>query len=333
LPMIILARSTTSFSQRILLMVKANIFLLFLMAGAITAFAIHPSLKFANFARLDVPIAIAQEVQYQIFHGLEGKAQTFGKIILGEYLADYAKVGLLFTLFYIILIKAMSAAGWIQLILACALTRLRGVYRSPKFQNLFVWLVLIALINASFILLSKFVLPKRYLFPIALVILIYASFGLAAMYSTWKPKLATRISRGWILPVTYMAIALQLLIILWPSNPKKRFEVDAAEWAVSHLPANSKIYYDSERLRYYAGAPFYLLKNYEGNFYLQKFTSEIPVTSPSSDINIRAYDYAVVHVPRKQPQALIQLNEKNGSVLATFDNGFGDNVVVLKVHR
>jgi hypothetical protein len=251
--------------------------------------------------------------------GISEKARIYGDQVLGKFLENFATTGLLLTLFIALMTKAATSAGWVQLLLAIGRMR-RSANNSleAKYEKLLILLLLIGLVNVAFVILAKFVLSKRYLVPVALVIIVYAGFGLSALHSRVRQSVPKY-------KLMYLGVSLlivcQFLVILWPTGTNKRFELAAVSWIVNNTPKNARIYYDSDRLRYYAGQP-YLRYGYKELSDGQLFEGHI----------IDQYDYAVLRVKKANAERSVYLERKlNSKPVKEFDDGHQNKVLIFHV--
>lgn len=323
LPMVFLADSTRSWRDRWLRIAGANRVLFGLLLFAVAVYILFPGLRMERFSRLHDPFDVAFRVADQLTHGLDVKSRLFGQEVLGKYLKDYAFSGLLFTLGYALLTKALSSAGWLQLVVALLgrTTRFRSC--GPSFNAVFVWLIVLGLVNGVFIILAHFLLPKRYLIPIAFVILVFAAFGLRALYDMWRTHKFGDLFQRWATPGIFLLLAGHLLVLVWPAYEKNP-EIEAARWLSLHASEDSRIYYDSRRVRYYATGDASDRTKDDWPVVLDHFGSDA----------IRQFDYMVVRIPKRNSERQDILTRQAGAEpLAVFDNGRGDKVLIYHVSR
>jgi len=319
LPLALLLRGQHDWRQNLAALVKANTLLItsaILLGGALL---LLPNFDTQRLGRLQDPLAVSQTVIYQFTHGLNEKADLYVSSVLGPYLDDYGMPGLLLTLAYVVISKSATAVGWPQLLLAAySRRRRRDTTTNPQHTYLLGWLFAIGLINAVFIILSTFVLPKRYLQPLGLVMLVFAAFGAAALVVKWRQGN----SRKWLLPALAALLGLQLALNLWPTNPRNRFEQDAAGWINAHAPAGSRVYYDYKRVRFYV--------NGDSSSREEVPWAEIERLISSGEIG--QYDYLLVHVSRKEREHQEFMSDRLGAPpVAVFENTRGKRVLIYRV--
>ena len=324
LPLVLLLQPQVDWRQRFATLVKAHALLLTAAAGLLAAFVLNPALSLKSLGRLQDPLVFAKQAYHQVTQGLASRAYSCADSMLGPFLDDWAVPGLLLTLALVLLTKAASSAGWLQLAFAIYLRKRQGNFALPKHSSIPGWLLLLGLANGLIIILSVSVLSKRYMVPVGIIILVYAAFGLVALFDAWKRKPSRPIARNWIFPAAGVAIALQAGLLLWPSNSGNSFEQDAVRWALTHTPPHSRIYYDTGRLRYFA----------TGETFDRGEADWATIQALVSSGRIRQYDYLLVHVSSKRPEQEQFITAQLGTQpLAVFDNNHGKKVLIYRVLR
>ncbi len=265
---------------------------------------LNPSTKLTDFGRLSDPLEFAKRALFQMQHGLSEKAVIYGNQVLGEFLDDFALAGLIVTLFLILVYKSLTCAGWVQLIVAIFFRKHRG--KMGHSTTILSWSLMLGTINAIFILLSSFVLSGRYLLSVALVIILYGAFGLEHLYRNWRGSLNT----NWALWAVLSGLLLQAVFILAPPSKGSKFEIEAAQWASRHLPKQSLVYFDHGRLQFY----------FNGISNSREETSFHDVLKIIRSSKIKAYEYALLHIPLKEPNAETTVSALLGKPLARFPN-------------
>ncbi|MCX7626814.1 MAG: glycosyltransferase family 39 protein [Methylophilaceae bacterium] len=324
LPWVVLADSSHPWRARWRILLRAHALLLLGLGVGAIAYALTPGLQPEHLGRLRDPITVLLGAHEQLSHGLDSKARIFAEQVLGPFLEDYASSGLLLTLGYILLVKALGSAGWLQLATAvwgCMVGRSASL---KPFHKLFAWLILLGMANGAFILLAKFFLPGRYLLPIAFIILVYAAFGGEALYKRWLSGVrSSRLQRGMLLALG-IAFVVQFGLILRPQDPEKMPTLQAARWLKNHVSKDDRIYYDARRIRYYVTGDS-----------SDRTEDPWPVVQEYFESGkIRAFDYAVVRVSRKNPEREDYLTARLGiPPVARFEDGRGNRVLIYRTRR
>ncbi len=236
-------------SHRLGPFLKANVLLITGATLVLAALLLHPEIQMQKLGRLEDPVGLMHSAYTQLAHGLLDKAHAYGQTVLGKFISSYGMDGLLLTLIYILVIKVSTSAGWMQLVLAAYAKK---HLPQPRHAVVLAWLVGIGITHGALMLISKFLLPKRYLMPIAFVIIIYAAFGLAALYRGWRQKPIRPWRGNWMFPLAMGVLLVQFGYMLFAWNAERGEELRAAVWIKQHAPATSRLFGDSPRLRYYA---------------------------------------------------------------------------------
>lgn len=322
LPFVLLMQRHFGWRHRLAVFAKANVVTLLTMAVLIAVVSFNGAIVWEDMGRLVDPYLVLKQVYAQLMQGLHAKADIIAREVLGEFLDEYALTGLLLTLTTALVTKGLSSAGWAQLISAAYGLMNNRQSLLPKYPGVFAWLVMLGLGNAVLIIMSIFVLSKRYVLPMAFIILVYAAFGLVAMYEAWKSKRLNPEKPNWIFPGVVIALLLQFLIAVWPPNPGKMYELEAARWLQNNVSPESSIYFDERRSRYYYNQDSSDRNQDQWEIVQQELSAE----------NIRKYDYALVHLSRKFPERMSVLTDlAAGEPVAEFDNGRGDKVLIFKI--
>jgi hypothetical protein len=237
LPMFFLIEKHLPSWQRYAHFLKANSVLLVIVLSGASVLFINSAIHIRDLGRLGEVQSVVERAYVQMQFGISEKARIYGDQVLGKFLENFATTGLLLTLFIALMTKAATSAGWVQLLLAIGRMR-RSANNSleAKYEKLLILLLLIGLVNVAFVILAKFVLSKRYLVPVALVIIVYAGFGLSALHSRVRQSVPKY-------KLMYLGVSLlivcQFLVILWPTGTNKRFELAAVSWIVTEVaPGN-----------------------------------------------------------------------------------------------
>lgn len=253
-------------------------------------------------------------------HGLAVKADTYS-LVLGDFIADYALGGIVLTLLYVVFSKMLTSAGIGQLAMALYALKLRVTAHFQEMHKVMVWAVFLGLGNAIAVAFSFFLLPKRYLVSVATITIVYAAFGLKAIYANWRSLPA---KKNFLFPIIVVVLCIQFLFIAWPHHPQSAYEKTAAEWIKANVPSGSQIYFDTGRMHFYA----------TGNavFFVDKKWKKLQRDMASGAH--KKFDYVVVHVSTKLPEQQSYMEQQLGtSPLVQFDDGRHKKILVFKLQR
>lgn len=308
--------------NRTVLFAKANTLLILAGLGLLFAVLLHPTLDIHNMGRLGDPLMLVNNAHQQLAHGLVDKAHIYGATVLGKFISSYGMDGLLLTLIYILIVKAATASGWMQMVLGIYAWKFLKPDQLPAFQKVFAWLIAVGLTHAALMLLSTFVLPSRYLMPLGFIMIVYAAFGLAELHKSWQQKPWRPFRENWKFPLAAIVLTIQLSIMLWLWNPQKSYELHAANWVAAHATVGSRIYADSAHLRYYSNAdqPF-----------RRDFVTVEEIQQLFKAGQMSQYDYILVHASGERQVLASFLAEQSGSSpVAVFDNG-RDTITIYRL--
>lgn len=324
LPVMILWLPATPAATRVTLFLKANIVALVLGTMVAAVLLLHPTLELKDMGRLGDPVMIIQAVYDQLAFGLANRSEIISQA-LGSYLDDYAMPTLLLGMAYILALKSLTVGGLVQSILALGFWKKTKQLMPVTHYKLFAWLLALSLLNAAIILTKGFILPKRILSPIAFVIIIFAAYGITLLIE--KMRSDSRLgSWRWIMVATVIALSLQALIALRPSTPKHRFERTAVEWLLEQAPPDSRIYFATHRMRFYASKPPYDEPDWQLRAHQMQQTKD--QTSAFDGLTFDYYDYLLFTVSRRDAAQENLLGSHFGNPLATFGGPRGKRVLI-----
>lgn len=184
------------------------------------------------------------------------RSEAMSDMVLGRFLDEYAHMSLVLTLLVIVIVKIANATGIITLLLGTYSLNWRHKFKDTQAVNLLLFTAILSFINAYLIITKVFVLSGRYVIPLALIIMVFASFGLSRLFNCevrqFRQSRLVRI-------VLWSIIAFCVLSLLNNILPKKEgynYEQDAVSWAINQTSSNSEIFYNTPRMRHYAKVPF-----------------------------------------------------------------------------
>lgn len=233
-------------------------------------------LGFADLGRLQELFTL--DLLQQLTQLLRDKSAIMAEDVLGKYLDDFALGGLLLVFAMIVLLKGLSTAGWINLVLAVTALRSKPALVPRETRWILNATMLIAAVDMYLIIIKVFVLTGRYVVPLALVILVYSSLMLTQLIRRYRQgELHSKLLRAlvWAIPIIMLA---SLLDNLWPHPAENNHEQTAIAWLKQHqVSDSSQVFYDSARQRYYAGEPFVTTG---GEYVWQALQSQTLITQP-----------------------------------------------------
>lgn len=319
-PLVILTNRSLNNSGKLLYLAMAYIIPTLSLLTLAFILLTHPEIKLADIGRLEETLTVLQRAYARASQGLVEKAHLMGDSVLGSFLSDYAMGGLLLTLLWIVIGKIAGTAGWLSfglLAIAKKLDALTLIDANAK--RILYWTAALAMLNICVILLSNFLLPGRIAVPLALIIIILASFSLGTIWAGFRPGKAL-FKKHLLFYLVAAILSFKLIQNLVPDNKDRNHQQDAVAWIKQNTPSGTKIFYDDARLRFYAGAP------YEGR--QENWESVMQLIDNDS---LSRYDYLVIHISRKHPEREeYLLNKLHFSLVKKFTTRSGNSIVIIR---
>ena len=321
LPLIIFWQKNTSLNLNISHYLQANSLLLVGALGIFIAFTTGLLANFSSLGRLNEVNDLAFNGSQTFLAAFQAKSNIMAKQVLGRYLEDYANFSLIISLLGIVAYKTLLAAGLVPLILIT--TRGKQAFALPNqaVAKLLIWVAAIAFLNALIITFRSYVLSSRYVIAFGFLVIIFAAFAFANLYADYKNKQLKYKSYAAILLAASLFIITASIKNIAPKPQSDFYEQDAIAWVKSQAKPNSKIYYDSSRLRYYAEALW------AGREDVEKF-DQLMITLKNESVR---YDYLLM---RTKPSNIDKYNQikqlVNYQVVKSFSNKSGNQIIILQ---
>ena len=250
LPLAILWRPDTTLQNRGIALIKAHGINIAIML-AVAAYIGLNGLSVQHLGRLK---EIFTPNLYQELTALfNTQSEIMATQVLGGFLDEFAAEGLILTFIFVMISKAISTTGWIAIGLATYTFKLRQRLLDRNAWRILAVVMAIALIDMFLIILKVFVLSGRYVAPLALMLILLAAFGLNELFRNLQTE-STK--KRWLVYILVVILALGLVKNILPKRAGHNYQQDAVAWVKSHNTDNLPIFYDSSRVRYYAGEPF-----------------------------------------------------------------------------
>lgn len=250
LPLILFWQANTSVKLKWQRFLQANVINVSLALVVIVTFSLNANLSTNLLGRLNE--IFTSNLWQQFTKNLTEKSAIMSSQVLGEYLEEFATVGLLLTFFYIICTKVIGATGLINVGLsAMAIRHRNGLMDKQAFQVLRAAAV-IAVLNMALIITKVFVLSSRYVLALSFILMILASFYLAELLFKNHKNIKTK----------WLTIALVVFMLggviknIVPKQPGYNYQQQAVNWVEKYNQDNLPIFYDDCRMRYFAEQPF-----------------------------------------------------------------------------
>lgn len=266
---------------------------------------------------------VQPDIYLQMFEKFLDRAEAMGSQVLGEFLDDYAFVGLLITLFLILIGKTLAATGWATLALVFLGFRNKFAAITPEFKTIFLWTMGIALLNALFVLFKDFVLSGRYVISISFILMVIATIVIGRSVAEVEPKSKRGRLETVVLSGAGLLLIFNLIHNLMPMQPGYNYEQEAVAWVKKLTTEKDKVFYVSPRARFYAGAEF-AGRDYD---YSQQVTNAIETKA------IHRYDYLVINFKHKQQEQELLMQLPEYQVVKVFEGVNGRKRMVILTRR
>ena len=118
-------------------------------------------------------------------------------------------------------------------------------------------------------LFYRFFLTGRYIMPVALLLSLWAPFGLSAIYDAWKKR------KTWLFPASVALLLYMLIDSLYSFGTSQLYIRDAGVWMKTHLSANNIICTNNKQVSYYSQIAIYkedTVTSWQGCNYLAVFS-------------------------------------------------------------
>jgi hypothetical protein len=200
-----------------------------------------------------------------------------GEKVLGSFFDEYGTLGLTVSLISITIAKIMGVIGW-PVVGIFALNRFQQASKAatviqPDTRRIFNWVMLLAFINASLIMVSQFILSGRYIVALGLILLILAAFKLDNLLSIYAK------SKAWhkvLLAILIALLTVNMIKNVLPKGAGYNFEQEAVAYLKQQQVPNNKVFFAD-----------YTERGYEYWDYIQKAIN-------SGEIN--QYDYLLLNI-------------------------------------
>jgi hypothetical protein len=298
LPLLLLVMSGKPLRQRLIRFLHANsltiIWMLILLMILLTT-----NIGIEKLGRLQE--VFSTDIYHKITQKLFDRAEIMGAQVLGEYLDEFGLTGLLLTFIYVILKKTLFATGVITTGLAVLSLRKPSPLLHRTALQLVVGVMIISLIIMFLIITKVFVLSSRYIIPLCFMLMLLAAFSLGTMLCHLQQKTMIEPWKKMLLVIVLGLMALMTIKNILPKKAGYNFEQEAASWVRQENHHHEAIYFDSARLRYYAGEP------YAGT--LTPLTAWEHFRDLVSKGEINRYGFLALNVSEKHPEKSIYIQK------------------------
>ena len=297
------------------------------LALAGTALGLH--LAQLPLGRLTEPLYYAESLVQALAVKMPARGEALTRHVLHDRMDGYGTAAAYGVLGFIALAAFVKRAGLLFLLLA-GWQRLAGFLQKAaagalpvKHGRVFLWL---ALVNLAYLLVDLAVHVKvhhRYAAPLGFVVLVYASFGLPALWGWLKER-----RFAWLLQA---GLALALLAAALDGvhsfGASKRYLRDAGEWLAQEMPAGRRLVSNDYVVSHYAG----VRHTYDGWWAQEDFAHGME-RGALRLAGAKAGDYLAVRPDKASGKALAQLAALPGlQAVKTFTGDKGRQVLIYRL--
>jgi hypothetical protein len=298
LPAILLFAQQEAWKLRLHNFLKCHFLNISLGVFILSALLLHNDLSMSNFGRLREVFTphFYQEFTFQ----LSNKSVIMSQQVLGKYLEDFATQGLLLTFLYVMIVKAISSTGIVNVSLAMFTIKSKRQLMDDQAFRVLRAATIIAIINMALIITKTFVLSGRYVLALSFILMIFASFYLADLFKYLESKSNSDRKLKWLTIALIGFMLLSLVKNILPKAEGYNYMQDAVAWVKTNNKENKPVFYDDSRVRFYAGESFVGAGT----------DSWSNVTSAIENQSIQQYDFLLINLSAKHPEREKLITEK-----------------------
>jgi hypothetical protein len=320
LPLLLLGLKGKPFKQRLIAFIQASSLTLIALV-MLTVVLLTTHIGIEKLGRLKE--VFSTDIYQQITQKLFERAEIMGSQVLGEYLDEFGLTGLLLTFMYVMLKKTVFSTGIITTALAALTLRKTSPILDKKALHVVVGVMTISLVIMFLIITKVFVLSSRYIIPLSFMLMLLAAFSLGQILSHLHQK---TIAKSWKKILLILILGLMGLTTIKNILPKPAgytYEQEAARWLRQENSRHEAVYFDSARLRYYAGEP------YTGS--LTPLAAWKNFEKAVSNGEINRYRFIALNLAQKHPEksAYIQKNLSGYAEVARFSSDDKKKSIVI----
>ena len=302
LPAILLFDIKSTFRERLISLIKCNFINIALCIGVVVFLILNTDVSTKFLGRLNE--VFNADIINQLVHLFIQKSRIMSSQVLGDYLDEFAVPGLVLTLFYVMFLKAISATGLINFVLAGFAIKAKPSLIDNRAYKVLCAVAIIAIVNMALIITKVFVLSGRYVLALSFILMIFAAFYLAYLFKYLDDGLMKPTSNGhkkkWLVMAMLLVMTLGIIKNILPKQNGYNHMQDAVVWVKNDNMNSKPIFYDDTRARYYAQERF--IGTWNDNW--------AKVSSAINDKSILKYDYLIINLSSKDPEKQQWLKEQ-----------------------
>ena len=256
---------------------------------------------------------------HAVTEDIPAKGEALTREVLHGRIEGYGTAGVYVALGVIALLAFVRRAGVLYLLLAGFLQQTAAI----KHGRVFLWLLAVNLAYLLAHLAADFTVSSRYAAPAALVVLLYASFGLAALWDWLAEKRFGKAGRG-LLALALLATAVDGVHSFGAS---KRYLRDAGEWLAGEVPAGRLLLSNDYVICHYAGVRHTHAERWVHEYFISDLRYgrlDLSAVGPG--------DYLAVRPEKASSQALAALAGAPGvELVKTFTGGKKRQILIYQL--
>lgn len=259
LPLILLARPGDAWPRRLALVGQAHCLsaLCLLVAIVVIAATNFNVLEWGRLAELE---GRSGRVWSHLTAGVSQRADVLSDGLLNEYSSHQAYGAVWAVMGYILVASSLAAVNWLYLGLAVVAGAMKRPPR-PDTLRVLLWLVALNVIILTVFVINEMYLSFRYGAGLGFLVMVFASFGMAALYEQFLERFGKPLRENWAFFVAVIALGIVGGDGLYSTGARKTHEVEAGRWIRDHIGPDAPVFFDQARTVYYAERPFYIRKD------------------------------------------------------------------------
>jgi hypothetical protein len=315
LPTIFLFDKQIIVKKRIVKFLQAHLLNLIITLAVVITMLLNPSLSMKRLGRLEEVFTL--KLWDQFTANLFARSDIMADQVLGQFLDEFAVIGILLTFIYVMIFKAISISGPINVVLAALSLRQKRLIQRGTLSVLKAS-AYISFIIMGLIITKVFVLSGRYIIPLAFIVMLLAAFQFGKILNDY-----CQYRQRWLTILAGLLVVVMLacgVINILPKPAGYNYIQDAGVWVKQQNIVKSNVFYFDTRLRFFAEQPW-VKKRYNWKSLRKLIRSA----------EIDQYDYLMLAINdnNKQETKWLQSNLINFVEIKRFSNEKNQKHIVI----
>ena len=324
LPSVLLLRRGESLSLRVCRFAQSHIISILVMLLVVAFSVCDPHFSLLDKGRLDYPFSVGRDFYNLYTGGLAEKRE-----VLATQIIPYAKssaMSVLILIPFMILFKKLFSALTLMYVVPLCWKPFK--YMLPpmrrKFFPVLIWLIALNCGMLLIFIFVSFLCQKRYVYPLALILLLLLPFILNGYFEKWKTLQINSSKIRWLkYPVIIIFLIYTYDGLLTIPGRSDYYIKDAGYWLRSNMPVQATIYTNYPKIYYYSRH----MENYWSSGHPRddlsyEFLQEAQVLW-------RGKKYVALWVTHRSDLTNREISEKIGATPdKIFQNGYNDRVLI-----